>query len=232
MDKTEQRTVIKYIHLKNMTPKEIHADMINTLGDTAPSYSKVKEWCASFKRGRTSTEDEHRSGRPCQVASQENVDSVLDTVTQDKRITIRQIAETCDISKSTVKRILHEILNLNNMSARWVPRMLSADQKRRRMQVSQEHLDEFRADPESFLGHLVTQDETWVHHFDPETKSRSMQWKHKDSPAPKKFKVTASSGKVMASVFWDAEGVIMVDFLKKGQTINGEYYANELRNLC
>ena len=49
---------------------------------------------------------------------------------------------------------------------------------------------------------------------------------------PKKFKVTASSGKVMASVYWDSEGVIMVDFLKKGHTINGEYYANELRNLC
>jgi len=107
MDKTEQRAVIKYLHLKNMTPKEIHADMINTLGDTAPSYSKVKEWCASFKRGRTSTEDEHRSGWPCQVASQENVDSVLGTVMQDRRITIRQIAETCDISKSTVERILH-----------------------------------------------------------------------------------------------------------------------------
>ena len=35
----------------------------------------------------------------------------------------------------------------------------------------------------------------------------------------------------MASIFWDDEGVIMVDYLKKGQTINGEYYANELRNL-
>ena len=227
MEKTEQRAVIKYLQL----PKEIHADMANTLGNNAPSYRKVKEWCASFKHGRTSTEDDHRSGRPCEVTSQEIVDSVLDTVMQDRRTTIRQIAQTCGISKSTVERILHEKLNLNKVSARWVPRMLTADQKRRRVQVSQELLVEYRANPESFIRHRVTQDETWVHHFDPETKARSMQWKHQGSPAPKKFKVAASSGKVMASIFWDDEGVIMVDYLKTGQTINGEYYANELRNL-
>jgi len=102
--------------------------------------------------------------------------------------------------------------------------MLTTDMKRRRVQVSQELLTEYRANPESFLGHLVIQDETRVHHFDPETKTQSMQWKHKDSLASKKFKVAAS-------VFWDAEGVIMVDYLQKGQTINGEYYAHELRNL-
>jgi len=80
--------------------------------------------------------------------------------------------------------------------------------------VSQELLAEYLANPESFLRHLVTQDETWVYHFDPETKTQSMQWKHKDSPAPKKFKVAASSGKVMASVFCDAEGIIMmIDYL-------------------
>lgn len=51
------------------------------------------------------------------------------------------------------------------------------------------------------------------------------------SPPPKKFKQTASVGKVMASVFWDSEGVIMIDYLEKGKTINGEYYASELTKL-
>ena len=48
------------------------------------------------------------------------------------------------------------------------------------------------------------------------------------SPRPKKFKTQLSAGKVMATVFWDAQGVIMLDFLAKKSTITGAYYANLL----
>ena len=48
------------------------------------------------------------------------------------------------------------------------------------------------------------------------------------SPRPKKFKTQPSAGEVMATVFWDAQGVIMLDFLAKKSTIPGEYYANLL----
>ena len=44
----------------------------------------------------------------------------------------------------------------------------------------------------------------------------------------KKFKTQPSAGKVMATVFWDAQGVIMLDFLAKKSTITGAYYANLL----
>ena len=58
-----------------------------------------------------------------------------------------------------------------------------------------------------------------------------MQWKHHSSPPPKKAKVVSSAGKVMASVFLDAKGVVFIDYHQKGRTINGEYYANLLRKL-
>lgn len=231
MEKSEYRAVIKYLHLKKLTPKEIHDDMTQTLGATCPSYSTVKQWCADFKRGRRSTEDEPRPGRPCEVTTEENVNAVLDTIMQDRRVTIRQLASHNSIPKTSVERIIHDHLHMNKVSARWVPRMLTEDQKRKRVVISQELLQDYQADADAFLSHVVTQDETWVHHFDPETKSQSMQWKHVTSPTPKKFKSTPSSGKVMASVFWDAEGVIMIDYLQKGKTINGQYYADELRQL-
>lgn len=215
MEKSECRAVIKYLSLKKYTPKEIHEDMSQTLGDSAPSYSTIKHWCAEFKRGRVSTEDEPRPGRPSDVTTGENIEAVLDTIMQDRRVTIRYIAATHHISKTSVERIIHEHLHMNKVSARWVPRMLSEDQKRKRVMVSQQLLGEYRADPESFLAHVVTQDETWVHHFDPETKSQSMQWKHSTSPTPKKFKTSSSSGKVMASVFWDSQGVIRIDYFKR-----------------
>ena len=58
----------------------------------------------------------------------------------------------------------------------------------------------------------------------------SRQWVGPVSPRPKKFKTQPSAGKVMATVFWDAKGVIMLDFLPKS-TIPGVYYANLLDQL-
>ena len=48
----------------------------------------------------------------------------------------------------------------------------------------------------------------------------SRQWVGPRSPRPKKFKTQPSAGKVMAVVFWDAQGV-MLDFLAKKSTITG-----------
>jgi hypothetical protein len=54
---------------------------------------------------------------------------------------------------------------------------------------------------EDMLNMIVTGDESWVHHYQPESKHASVQWKHPSSPSTKKFKVTPSTGKVMLTVF-------------------------------
>ena len=71
-----------------------------------------------------------------------------------------------------------------------------------------------------FLSRIVTGDEMWVHHYEPESKRQSMEWKHLGSPVKKKFKTQPSTGKVMLTVFWDSEGPILEDYLEKGHTIN------------
>jgi len=38
-------------------------------------------------------------------------------------------------------------------------------------------------------------DETWLCHYDPETKQQSMEWRHSGSPRPKKFRVQKSAAK-------------------------------------
>ena len=91
-------------------------------------------------------------------------------------------------------------------------------------------LKRFRS-KDDFLLRLVTVDETWVHYYEPENKAQSHQRVGPGSPRPKKFKTQPSAGKVMATVFWDAKGVIMLDFLPKRSTITGVYYANLLDQL-
>jgi len=49
--------------------------------------------------------------------------------------------------------------------------------------------------------------------------------------APKKFRVQKSAGKFLASIFWDPEGILLIYYLPKGQTINVEYYSSLLVQL-
>ncbi|GFR64451.1 histone-lysine N-methyltransferase SETMAR [Elysia marginata] len=55
-----------------------------------------------------------------------------------------------------------------------------------------------------------------------------MTWKHPSSPVTKKFKVQRSTVRVMATVLWDAKGVILLDILPKGQCINAAQYCSTL----
>jgi len=86
-------------------------------------------------------------------------------------------------------------------------------------------------DPEHFFQRLVTGDETWVYHRDPESKMESMQWKHKTSPTSKKFRVEKSAGKVMATVFWDKKGLLLLEFMPQKTTITGQTYADTITAL-
>ena len=67
-------------------------------------------------------------------------------------------------------------------------------------------------------------DETWVHRYTFETKISSSEWITADESRPKRPKTQQWADKVMASVFWDAHGILFIDYLKKGKTINSDYY--------
>ena len=100
---------------------------------------------------------------------------------------------------------------MRKLTVRWVPKSLSDEQMATRASVCSALLKRFRSKDE-FLLRLVTVDEAWVHYYEPENKAQSRQWVGPGSPRPKKFKTQPSAGKVMATVFWDAEGVIMLNF--------------------
>ena len=65
----------------------------------------------------------------------------------------------------------------------------------------------------------------------PDTKKESMQWKHPGSLPPKKFCTQPSASKVMAMVFWDSKGIILIDYKPAGTSITGEDYANVIKQL-
>ena len=181
---------------------------------------------AEFKPGRKSIDP--RSVRSKDATTDENVEIVHNMAMCDRRRDLRSLAREVGVRFGVVQTILTDILGVSKLSARWVPRMLTDDQNRSRLDISRFLLSRYEDDPDDLINQIVTQDETWVHHFNTESKMQSMQWKHSGSPPPKKFKRVSSAGKVMVSVFWDTHGVIMIENLEQGRTINGTYYAAEL----
>jgi hypothetical protein len=91
----------------------------------------------------------------------------------------------------------------------------------------------YKEHSEAFLSRIVTGDETWVFHYTPESKAESMASKHPHCPVKKKLKTVQSPGKVIlvATVFWDVHGVVLVDFTPPGSTINAAAYQETLKIL-
>ena len=93
-----------------------------------------------------------------------------------------------------------EELGFAKVCARWVPRQLTDAHKQARLEACLKLL-ECHADDETFLKRIVTGDDTWVHHYEPESKRASMEWLNPSSRKAKKLKSLLSAGKVMATVF-------------------------------
>ena len=82
--KVEYRAVIRYLYLKGKTAKELHGQLADVYGSSALSYAQVKFWVGEFKRSRTSTEDEARSGRPLYATDEEMCKKVRDLIYSDR----------------------------------------------------------------------------------------------------------------------------------------------------
>ena len=129
-------------------------------------------------------------------------------VQSDRRVSIISvIVRHTGFSRDSVHRTVRNHLEFRKVSARWVPKSLYPEQQTMRMMTSLDNLQRYKTEGEVMLERIVTGDETWVHHYQPETTQASRQWKHKESPTPTKFKVVPSASKVMATVFWDMRGV-------------------------
>ncbi|XP_041354235.1 protein GVQW3-like [Gigantopelta aegis] len=140
MDNISHHAVIRYLGLNGLTPKEIHEDMVVTLGEDAPSYSMVKKWAAEFKHGRKSLKDDSRSGRPVTDTTQETIAKIHDIIMADRQVTERYIATELGISQERVHAVIHNELQMSNVSARWVPKLHGPDLKRTRLNMSRENL--------------------------------------------------------------------------------------------
>ena len=112
------------------------------------SQKSVYKWYKLFTEGREEANDDARPGRPSTPTSNENTEAVKKTVMENRRITIREVAEDVGISVGSCHAIFSDILGLKRVATKFVPKLLNFDQKTRRMTIAEEMLNDVNDDPD------------------------------------------------------------------------------------
>ena len=120
---------------------------------------------------------------------------------------------------------------MRRVAAKFVPRLLTQDQKNTRLTLCQELKNQIQSDP-NVLSKVITGDESWCYWYDPETKQASSQWKTPTSPRPTKARQVRSNAKTMLINFFSTfEESCTGEFVHPEQTVNQEFYLEVLRRL-
>ena len=137
-------------------------------------------WVKALKAGKFSVEDDTRPGRPKTSVTKANIAAVKIVVEQDARLSVKDIASCTDISEGSMQTILKKRLNLRKVCARWVPHLLTEEQKTQHLKCAREPLKTYKGCNSRVISNLLTGDETWVYMFEPQRRADNKQWKRKD----------------------------------------------------
>ncbi|UYV78890.1 hypothetical protein LAZ67_17000157 [Cordylochernes scorpioides] len=226
----DQRICIKFCVKNGFKGAEIFWMLQTAYGDAVMSRRRVFEWYKRFKEDREEPADNERSGRPSTSTTPEKVDKVLELVREDRRITVREVAEEAGISFGSTQSIMKDILGVRRLNAVLVPKDMTFDQKNSRKETASLNLEATTDDPE-LLKRVITGDETWIYGFDSETTQQASEWRFKNEPKPKKARKAPSKVKVMLTVFFDYQGIVHHEFQQQGFTITCDSNLGVLRRL-
>ncbi|GFS18285.1 histone-lysine n-methyltransferase setmar-like protein [Elysia marginata] len=198
--------------------------------ETKAIIQMVKKRVKAVSEGQDDREDEPRPGQPVTACGDANISKALVSLSDDRRKTCEEISTETSMSRTSVFRVLTNKLNNNNKFSKWVPYLLTDEQKESRVNFSRNFLGRFQTEQNDFLGRIITGDESWVYSWDPETKRQSAEWRDFDDPHPEKVRHKQGALEVMHMIFFDMNGVILRWPVPIGTTINAQYYKKVLQD--
>ena len=99
----------------------------------------VTKWCREFSEGRTDVHDEQRRRRPSLITD-EFLQEIEGEIRANRRVTVRELYQIIpEVSKTTIHEAVTEKLGHGKLCARWVPKILTDDHKRKCSFVFREH---------------------------------------------------------------------------------------------
>ena len=113
----DQRICIKFCVKNEIKCNKVCGMLTKAYGESAMSKTRVYEWYKRFQDGREDVEDDKRPGRPSTSKTDENVEKVKEMVMNDRRITIREVADDVSISIGSYHEIFSNVLGMKRVAA-------------------------------------------------------------------------------------------------------------------
>jgi len=187
---------------------------------------------AKFKHSDFSTCVAPCPGRPKTVTTPQIIDQIYEIILEDIRISAKSIAEQLGISRERVGFIIHEDLGMRKPSAKWVPNACTPIKNVNGASRLSNIWNLFGA-----IQIIYCRD--WWPWTKPGYITMNRRQRNNQcngsigAPPPeiKTFQVQKFAGKVLASICWDQNSILLIDYLRKGQTINAEYNSSLLVKL-
>ena len=216
---SEQRAYCKIQAQLRFPPTEIHAELQKVYGNSALKYATVCKWVHGFNDGRESIENDPLVGRPVSVLTEKNVATVKTLIEEDERYTVKKIEELSGIHSSSVLKILCKRLGLRKICTRWVPHLLTDEQKQSRVRLASQVIEKYdKCDPR-LLEEIVTGDETWIYDFQPDSKAKNKVWVSSEGDRPVIAGRCKTSNRMLYAIFFDSKGPVLHIPVPKGSSV-------------
>ncbi|CAH2002699.1 unnamed protein product [Acanthoscelides obtectus] len=203
---------LNLLHLqRQLSQQECLAELLSVFGNEAPHHSTISRWYGEFKHGRVSLSADPRVGAPKTAVTQQNFDAVRKLIIEDRHVANREIEVSLKISKTSIQKILHEELGVRKLVSRWIPHLLTDEQKAARVNWCQKTLDRFNSGNSKNVYSFFIGDESWVYCYEPENKRQSAVWVFQGEEKPTK-------------VIRSRTGHIATIPLNKQRTVTADWY--------
>ena len=137
---------------------------------------------------------------------------------------MQEIEELSDIHSSSALKILRERLGLRKICALWVPHLLTDEQKQSRVRLASQVIEKYdKCDPR-LLEEIVTGDETWIYHFQPDSKAKNKVWISSEGDRPVIACRCKTSNCMLYAIFFDLKGQVLQILVPKGSSVTGKFY--------
>jgi [histone H3]-lysine36 N-dimethyltransferase SETMAR len=226
----EQRVFIKFGVILGQSSGIIHQGLVNSVGPRAYKLNTVKNLVTKLKRGENCVED-NRGGDTSNPLKKEKVIGELKKfLDQTRAWTCRELSLRLNSSKDTVNRYLTEELHMKKLLSKWVPHLLTEEQKEHRILACKNNLEQL-SKHKSLISRTLAIDETWLSLDMVPQRDQSRTWRKKNENKPEIVHRKNCQRKRMLILAMDSKMVVYWKLLGNRQTVNSEVYKNFLIEL-
>jgi len=237
----EQRVIVRYLHHMKEHTSDIHKLLMSACGEAAASYKLVKQWVDDDSKGH---EDQAESNKkavstatngaisPKQIGPTDPalVCRLEYLVNSDRRISLERAAEMSIVGRQTAQHVICDVLGLKKVTERWVPRLWTPEQRQFRVHVATELSKRYEIEGEEFIDRIIVGDESVVFYYTPDKLQRKSSAGLQGAQCVgEKYRPGIEQERVHFMIFYDSEGLILMEEIPDVSDDPGRQYAHILK---